>query len=469
MFLLELEQSRKLKPSYEATLNYYFKFLDSSRDTEFIESLFFTNLKQAEDLIPLLNGLLLKEICARFSQKVTEELIKAEESEKMGSKKKKKKRKSAAVKKINENCPYCPKSPPCEIFSYTKIFASKITKNVIDSSLLDILPEETVYDLKKSEYETSISVVSDTTRKCRFHFSSILKKQRCTSNSREKVVKPPVEDADTKRFLLAQSEITTLLDSNTDFESVADSMYEGSLKQSISGKNKGIEPPIFNNKKERKLSHEKYEQISSEQKVEDKKVSECEDFIEVKRKRSVKDHSAYITNSACKPSMLKGTINNKLEKKQKNVCISSKNTNNNQGRLSIKVCTTTSSGGSKYIPNSNKNINNTNNKTQSIVTTSNYTSGEFVKQKEQKELQIVQEIKESTAISKNIKKTTLIEKKLSREISNFMDGMKPKIEELRVFRGLVLKRLRYIVACLFPRILCYNYSFIFSNKISPRI
>lgn len=66
-----------------------------------MESLFFTSLKQAEELIPVLNGLLLKELNARFSQKNAEELIKAEESEKNSRKKKKKKAQKSSMKKKN--------------------------------------------------------------------------------------------------------------------------------------------------------------------------------------------------------------------------------------------------------------------------------------------------------------------------------------------------------------------------------
>ena len=447
--------------------------------------MFFTSLKQAEELLPLLNGLLLKELNARYSQKIANELIKAEESEKMGRKKKK-------------------------------------------ASLLDILPPEEVYDLKRSEYETSISVVSDTTRKCHFP-SSLIKKHRCTSNSREKGVKP---NEDPKNRYLAQSEITTLLDSNTDFESVADSVYEGSLKKSAKGI---VEPPsIVDNKKPRNLSHEKYEQADQKGglKIEEKKASECENFIEVKRKRSVKETAGYITNSACKPS-LKGS--KKIEERNKKKKETTNNRVNNNNRISeryekIVEKNEKSEKIEKFNPKNekiekveknekiveknekiieknekiiekNEKIIEKNEKKEKILPENKIIEkkDKIIEKKEKpeaKEKTVEKPLNSIEKLEKNEKmsymltptapltqpctlkitksmsqkltlikdplkdppankdekaKNVLLEKKLSKEISTFIDGIRPKIEETRMFRGLVLKRLRFILACLFPR------------------
>ena len=426
-----------MKPSSEATLAYYWQFLEPSKDAEFIETLFFTSLKQAEELIPVLNGLLLKELNARYSQKIADELIKAEESEKMGRKKKKKPAKTI-LKSLRKDCAYCPRNTPCEIFSFSRQFASQITRNAIKASLFDTFPEETAESLRRSEYETSISVVSDTTRKC--HFPSILvKKNRCTSNSREKGLKP-TEDPSNR--YLAQSEITTLLDSNTDFESVADSLYGGSLKKS--SKMKGFEP-IFDNKKPRNLSHEKYEQASDQKigsKIEEKKALECEDFIEVKRKRSVKDTVSYITSSACKPS-LKGAGKKIAEKKTKGKEKIGGNSNKhmNSSNYSCKSINSIADIPMKNSMNNARNIGNCDKNNSSG--NANGLEKKITPHKEEK-----------------VNKNALMEKKLSKEISTFIDGMRPKIEEIRVYRAVGLKRLRFILASLFPRKI-YVFSLIF--------
>jgi len=426
-----LEQSRGLKPTPESTLAYYWQFLDNGKDREFIESLFFTRIQQSEELIPLLNGLLLKAINARYSQKVAEELIKAEENEKLVKRKKKKHNKK--VQELQQ-CACCAQNinaktsiMNCEINKFTKQLANSLihktllalnanvsTCNSCHNNTINTpnpsnhnentstINDSSLKQHRLLEYETSVSVVSDTTRKCRFP-SSLIKKNRCTSNSREKGQKQQEAQI---------SEITTLLDSNTDFESVADSVYEGSLKNNKQSKNK-VEPPVFNNKKERNLSHEKYEPDQKE----DKKVNECEDFIEVKRKRSVKEGS-YITNSACKSSVLKS-------KKVKN---STNNTVAEQKNKERCVVTNTIKEEKKKLEN-NKKIAEKN-----LIITNN-----------------VGVIVNPNVI--NIKKDPekVLEKKLTKEISCFMDTLRPKLEEIRVFRGLVLKRLRFILACLFPR------------------
>lgn len=386
-------------------------------------------------------------------------------------------------------------------------------------------------------------MVSDTTRRCRF-LSTVIKKPRCTSNSREKGLKNPNEDYN-GRLMLAQSEITTLLDSNTDFESVADSIYDGSLKKFGHGKTKGIEPPVFNNKKERNLSHEKYEPMDQGLKTEEKKTLECDDFIEVKRKKSLKDTGGYITSSACKPSLLKAGNQKKLEKNggmgkkninnnnvinnNKNIIRSNNNinssnvkynsisinSNNNNEKTIINNKIDKSIGNTinneknnnpidKNIRNSinnDKNTININNNEKNITsdkTINNIINNEKIINNNDKSKNIINNesnniislerinisinneknnineknqktntkniinttnnyiINEEKPIMNNVNKVLLIEQKLSKEISLFIEGMRPKIEELRILRGLVLKRLRFILACLFPRKFIYN-------------
>lgn len=528
-FLHELEQSRGLKPTPESTLAYYWQFLDNCKDREFIECLFFTRIQQAEELIPLLNGLLLKAINARYSQKIAEELIRAEESEKLGKRKKKKTKKPADSK-----CQCCLDAnnqktiSNCELHKFTKILASSLIARVLKilpnqgSSVENIDASQTHHRLLENEtsisvvsdttrkHETAISVVSDTTRKCRF--TALVTKARCTSNSREKGQKPEA----------GVSEITTFMDSNTDYESVADSNYEGSLRNPTSKQKNKVEPPVFNTKKERNLSHEKYE---TEQK-EEKKVSEC-DFIEVKRKRSVKEGS-YITNSACKSSVLKSKKiqggnantneskklycygdNNTIKEEKKKLENTTKNKTGNVSASKTKTPTTKiSSNDNNKVVHDSKNpisFNSANNDKQlNLVKASSTMSASGRKDVQEpfksnkKEAQDVTinikkeyNIQESSNCNKKEPKDPTIpkkdqlaentptvhkknpletndppkteeafkkessekalEKRLSKEISLFIDAMRPRLEEVRIHRGVVLKRLKFILACIFPR------------------
>ena len=551
-FLHELEQSRGLKPTPESTLAYYWQFLDNCKDREFIECLFFTRIQQAEELIPLLNGLLLKAINARYSQKIAEELIRAEESEKLGKRKKKKPKKPADSK-----CQCCLDAnnqktvSNCDLHKFTKHLASSLIARVLKilpnqgGSVENIDASQTHHRILENEtsisvvsdttrkHETAISVVSDTTRKCRF--TALVTKARCTSNSREKGQKPEA----------GVSEITTFMDSNTDYESVADSNYEGSLRNPTSKQKNKVEPPVFNTKKERNLSHEKYE---TEQK-EEKKVSEC-DFIEVKRKRSVKEGS-YITNSACKSSVLKskkiqgGNVNPNESKKL--YCYGDNNTIKEEKKklenttknkaVNVSVCKTKNPT-AKINPNDNSKVvndkknpipfNGANNDQQlNLVKASSTMSASSRKdihepfksnKKEPQDVSInikkeygiqesatsnKKEPKDPTILKKdqqveinlpetlkNIKREAVektkknpidtptvhkkspletndhqktedvnkkessekaLEKRLSKEISLFIDTMRPHLEEVRMHRGVVLKRLRFILACIFPR------------------